>query len=281
MENKSNGVNGQCQKPAFKISPDLLSVLHRSRSALTFLTGPLCSGKTFALEFMNALLLEELPRTNALTATISMSGEMKNRMQQSDPIGRALLQFKPLSDMGELVPDDLTLSVALDGLQRECLAMAGHNPYRGESRNILIDGFPRTAAQEAFIRSLHMPWTAICFTAPKKLCMERSQERLKKLGRADDANMAVLENRWSKWIEFTLPTFERMSSYDRNSVVWIDGRLPLQRKINLVLKQMVLKKKTYVHLRSCLYNPKHAVTKTITAVDKPAPKAKVLHPTAA
>jgi adenylate kinase len=116
--------------------------------------------------------------------------------------GEALRAIDPDSDIGreihheflrgELVPDELVVSLCLDALQASVTAGAYH-----PARDILVlDGIPRTVGQAALlnarvavIRVLHL----VCEDVEP--LVQRLRQRAAQQGRADDADERVIRHR--------------------------------------------------------------------------------------
>ena len=245
-------------------------VLRGSRARMVRLGGAPYSGKTFVMKHVIAVLIEEIGSVNALTSLVSTGGEIGLKSKQGGPLGRALTESSVRNKHNGLFPDHLVCGVMLDALHRECLAMAGHT-YSKEPRNIFLDGFPRNPVQDIFLRSLDMPWSAICFTIPKDVYIGRALEHMPKCVAEDASTIEVLDRHWRDWEEVTLPTFRKMERGHRK-VVWIDGRSPLKDKVKMVIKHMGFDQKMYTYISNCLNNPQHPATTKITEAERPAPR---------
>ncbi len=123
------------------------------------------------------------------------TGEMLRRhIGDGTPLGQAA---KPYVDRGDLVPDDLILSVVLG-------EMAGPASPAG----YVLDGFPRTlpqalAADKATAEAGGAADAVVFLDVPPEELMRRLAERARMSGRVDDQAEAVVRQRM---IEFETKT---------------------------------------------------------------------------
>lgn len=106
---------------------------------------------------------------------------------------------KTYMDNGELVPDELTIKMLQDEVEK-------HKDVRG----FLFDGFPRTIAQadalDHFLKSKGWDVTAtIALEADDEILIKRLLERGKTSGRADDQDENKIRNRYQEYNEKTAP----------------------------------------------------------------------------
>lgn len=103
------------------------------------------------------------------------------------------------SDKGYLVPDDVTIKMLQDEVER--------NP---DTSGFLFDGFPRTIAQaealDAYLESKSWSVTAtVALEANDEILVARLLERGKTSGRADDQDEALIRKRYQEYNEKTAP----------------------------------------------------------------------------
>lgn len=111
-------------------------------------------------------------------------------------------EAKGYIDRGELVPDELTIKMLQDEVEK--------NP---ETKGFLFDGFPRTVAQadalDNFLKSKGWKVTAtIALEADDEVLVKRLLERGKTSGRADDQDETLIRNRYQEYNEKTAPLIE-------------------------------------------------------------------------
>lgn len=117
-------------------------------------------------------------------------------------------QAKVYMDKGDLVPDQLTIKMLQDEVER-------HQNTNG----FLFDGFPRTLAQaqalDAFLESKGWKITAtVALEADDEILVQRLLERGKTSGRADDQDEVKIRNRYEEYNEKTAPLIEYYQDKD-------------------------------------------------------------------
>ncbi|MEL1245526.1 adenylate kinase [Flavobacterium sp. DGU11] len=106
------------------------------------------------------------------------------------------------ADKGMLVPDDVTIKMLQDEVER--------NP---DTDGFLFDGFPRTINQaealDAFLESKGWKVDAtIGLEADDEILVQRLLERGKTSGRADDQDENLIRNRYQEYNEKTAPLMD-------------------------------------------------------------------------
>jgi adenylate kinase len=101
----------------------------------------------------------------------------RTAIAQQTALGR---EVEPILASGQLVPDELTISLIRERLTEED-ARSG----------FVLDGFPRNAAQadalDALLEELRMPLDVVLdLQVPDEVCIERLLRRAEEEGRADD-----------------------------------------------------------------------------------------------
>lgn len=125
---------------------------------------------------------------------ISTGDVFRYNIKNETDLGR---NAKSYMDKGQLVPDDVTISM----LEAE----VDKNP---EAKGFIFDGFPRTAAQAEALANLmakkHTEVSAmIALEVDDEILVERLLERGKTSGRPDDADEAIIRNRIKVYYEET------------------------------------------------------------------------------
>ena len=112
------------------------------------------------------------------------------------------LKAKSYMEQGQLIPDDLIINMLEKKVDENINA-----------EGILYDGFPRTVKQAEALdvmfekKGLKLD-TFLCLTADHDTLVVRLLNRAKDSGRADDADVNVIENRIKVYNEQTLPVAE-------------------------------------------------------------------------
>lgn len=109
---------------------------------------------------------------------------------------------KRIIDKGDLVPDEITISMLQDAVDK--------NP---QAKGFLFDGFPRTIAQaqalDAFLESKGTENKAtIALEADDEILVQRLLERGKTSGRIDDQDEEKIRNRYQEYNEKTAPLMD-------------------------------------------------------------------------
>jgi adenylate kinase len=112
-------------------------------------------------------------------------------------------------DKGDLVPDEVTISMLKDEVEK--------NP---DASGFIFDGFPRTAAQaealDNFLESKDMKIHAtIALEANDEVLIERLLERGKNSGRPDDQDESKIRNRFEEYNLKTAPLKQYYEAQDK------------------------------------------------------------------
>ena len=115
---------------------------------------------------------------------ISTGEILREAVRQGTPLG---LRAKAIMEAGELVPDDLMISLIQDRLSMADAA-----------RGFILDGFPRTVAQAAALEALlagnGRPISSVVnLSVPDAVVVDRLHGRAKDEGRSDDRPETILE----------------------------------------------------------------------------------------
>jgi adenylate kinase len=143
---------------------------------------------------------------------ISTGDVFRYNLKNDTELGR---QAKVYMDRGDLVPDELTIRMLQDEVEK--------NP---QATGFLFDGFPRTIAQadalEAFLNSKGWGVTAtIALEADDEILIKRLLERGKTSGRADDQDEEKIRNRYEEYNQKTAPL---IAYYDEKNLFHsVDG----------------------------------------------------------
>lgn len=122
---------------------------------------------------------------------------------------------KSYSDAGNLVPDEITINILEQEVQKY-----------PDAKGVIYDGFPRTHAQaEALDSFLNEKGTGITMMVALEVGEDALRERLKiramDSGRPDDANPAIIQNRIDVYNEQTAPVAKFYQT--QNKYVGVNG----------------------------------------------------------
>ena len=130
---------------------------------------------------------------------ISTGDILREEVSKGSELG---LKAKSFMDNGQLIPDELIINILEKKVDENINA-----------EGILYDGFPRTVKQAEALdvmfekKGLKLD-TFLCLTADHDTLVARLLNRAKDSGRADDADVNVIENRIKVYNEQTLPVAE-------------------------------------------------------------------------
>jgi adenylate kinase len=130
------------------------------------------------------------------------AGEALRAVNPDSDVGRVIHQHL---SRGELIPDDLAVSLSLDDLKAHVTAGA----YHPATDLLVLDGIPRTVRQAALldeqvavIKILHL----VCDDVEQ--VVQRLRQRAAQQGRADDADERVIRHRLEVYQRDTAPVLE-------------------------------------------------------------------------
>lgn len=127
---------------------------------------------------------------------ISTGDVFRYNLKNNTALGKLAKEYM---DRGELVPDELTIKMLEDEVEKN-----------RDTSGFLFDGFPRTIAQaealDAFVKSKGWQITAtIALEADDEVLVERLLERGKTSGRPDDQDEQKIRFRYQEYNEKTAP----------------------------------------------------------------------------
>jgi adenylate kinase len=142
------------------------------------------------------------------------TGDIFRSLDTSSELGQ---QFRHYSSRGELVPDELTMKIWLEHVQK--LVAAG--TYDPDGDILLLDGMPRTVPQAEHLDPLIDPLAIIRLVVSNEDEMvKRMKLRAEKEGRHDDADENVIRNRFDVYKRETRPVLDH---YDPRIILEIDA----------------------------------------------------------
>lgn len=143
-------------------------------------------------------------------------------------------QAKAYIDKGDLVPDQLTIKMLQDEVEKH-----------SQATGFLFDGFPRTIAQadalDNFLQSKGWSVTAtIALEANDEVLIKRLLERGKTSGRTDDQDEGKIRNRYEEYNEKTAPLIDYYTKKDLfYSVDGIGNIEEITRRISTVIDDFI------------------------------------------
>ena len=127
------------------------------------------------------------------------SGEIFRALDKGSELGRESLKY---SSQGLLVPDDLTIALWREYMQRRINDQA----FRPGSDLLVLDGIPRNLNQAKILDQHIEVMRIIHLTAPNiDEMVQRMKRRAVQEGRSDDADEAVIRRRFEVYDQETSP----------------------------------------------------------------------------
>ncbi|MDE1171162.1 MAG: nucleoside monophosphate kinase [Verrucomicrobium sp.] len=142
------------------------------------------------------------------------SGDVFRSIDLDSELGKAFLEY---SKRGDLVPDDLTIQLWSDHLEK----IINLGRFRPESDFLVLDGIPRTVSQAEMLSGhihVHRIYHLSCPERAKLI--ERMRARALKQNRFDDANEEVIRHRLKAYDNETKPVLDY---YGKDVIVEIDA----------------------------------------------------------
>lgn len=143
-------------------------------------------------------------------------------------------QAKEYIDKGDLVPDQLTIKMLQDEVEKNL-----------DATGFLFDGFPRTIAQaealEKFLATKNWKITAtIALQANDEVLVNRILERGKTSGRADDQDEKKIRNRYEEYNLKTAPLIDYYTQKELfHSVDGIGTIEEVTRRLSVVIDDFI------------------------------------------
>ena len=142
------------------------------------------------------------------------TGDMFRSLDKNSPLGKEVREF---TERGELVPDELTIRIFRDAVQR----LAESRQFNAGEDTLVLDGIPRNVNQCRIldndirvVRIIHL----VSFDA--EAMVARLKKRAQLEGRKDDADEAVIRHRLDVYRRQTAPVLEY---YPQSLVLEIDA----------------------------------------------------------
>ena len=155
-------------------------------------------------------------RLGAMQGCVHLAtGDMFRGLDPDSELGRRVAGF---SSKGELVPDELTVELWGEHMQ-QLIARGSFDPERDI---LLLDGIPRSLAQARALDGRIQPLAILHLVVTDLDTMvERMRGRALEQGRTDDADDAVIRNRFAVYDAQTAPV---LGHYDAGLVHEIDAQ---------------------------------------------------------
>lgn len=162
---------------------------------------------------------------------ISTGDVFRYNLKNNTELGQ---KAKEYMDRGDLVPDELTIKMLQDEVEKNA-----------QATGFLFDGFPRTIAQaealDNFLSSKGWSVTAtVALEANDEVLIQRLLERGKTSGRPDDQDEEKIRNRYDEYNEKTAPLIDyytqRNLFYSVNGIGTIEE---VTRRLSLIIDDFI------------------------------------------
>lgn len=162
---------------------------------------------------------------------ISTGDVFRYNLKNNTELGQ---KAKEYMDRGDLVPDELTIKMLQDEVEKNA-----------QATGFLFDGFPRTIAQaealDNFLASKGWSVTAtVALEANDEVLIQRLLERGKTSGRPDDQDKEKIRNRYDEYNEKTAPLIDyytqRNLFYSVNGIGTIEE---VTRRLSLIIDDFI------------------------------------------
>lgn len=162
---------------------------------------------------------------------ISTGDVFRYNLKNNTELGK---QAKEYMDKGDLVPDELTIKMLQDEVEKNT-----------QATGFLFDGFPRTIAQaealDRFLASKGWNVTAtVALEANDEVLIQRLLERGKTSGRPDDQDEEKIRNRYDEYNEKTAPLIDYYTQknlfYSVNGIGTIEE---VTRRLSLIIDDFI------------------------------------------
>ena len=142
------------------------------------------------------------------------TGDLFRALDPTSHLGRKFVEY---SSRGNLVPDDLTIQVWSDHVNR-LIADGSFDPSR---QTLVLDGMPRSSRQAKMLEPIIEPQCVLhLFAKDMDTMVQRMKLRAEKEGRHDDAEESVIRRRFEVYLQETTPV---LRCYPTELVVDIDA----------------------------------------------------------
>jgi adenylate kinase len=142
------------------------------------------------------------------------TGEMFRSLDTNSPLGREVRNY---TERGELVPDELTIRIFRDAMQR---LIASHR-FDAKQDTLVLDGIPRNINQCRILdREIRVVRVLHFVSSNEEAMVARMKRRAQLEGRKDDADETVIRHRFEVYRRETEPL---LGHYRSDLILEIDA----------------------------------------------------------
>lgn len=132
-------------------------------------------------------------------------GDVFRALNPNSELGKVFLDY---SSKGELVPDEFTVKLWLEHIQR----LVDTHHFWPEEEILILDGIPRNRAQSEIMDDyINVVMLLYLEATDEDALVHRMKRRALHENRLDDANEVVIRNRFQAYHEETAPVLEHYS----------------------------------------------------------------------
>jgi len=140
------------------------------------------------------------------------SGDIFRALDKSSDLAKQVAEY---SSAGNLVPDEITIEIVSNQLD----AWVSDGTYNPEKETLILDGIPRTVNQAILIKQFVNIQQIIHLSCPdRESLITRMKQRALSSGRADDADEAIIRNRFSVYDAETKPILEHFGEAQTTNI---------------------------------------------------------------
>ncbi len=155
------------------------------------------------------MVLGQLPGFHHLS-----SGEIFRSLDKESPESEEVAFYL---SRGELVPDDLTIRICTNGLQKRI----DRGEYKPADDLLILDGIPRNVPQAEILKETVNILSIVCFVySDENVMVERMKKRALQQNRSDDADENVIRRRFEIYREQSEPVLD---FYPKELITEIDA----------------------------------------------------------
>lgn len=156
------------------------------------------------------------------------SGQMFRNLDRSTDIGARVGE---LIDNGYFVPDDLTMSLFRETLER----YSQEDLYNPKLETLVLNGIPRTVTQVEPVKEIVDVEKMLYLQVSKDICTNRTARRYKEQGRPEDTS-ELFDKKWNDFMELTFQIFENYVP------IFISGKGTIYEVNELIRKELGIRK---------------------------------------
>lgn len=158
------------------------------------------------------------------------SGDVFRSLEIGSPEGKEVYRY---ISQGQLVPDEVTMSIWQKGLQGQ-IGLSAYKPYEDL---LVLDGIPRNTRQAELLEAdVNVLRVVQLFCGDEEQMIHRIKRRAIRENRVDDANEEVIRKRFAVYHEQSEPV---LSYYPKDMIFQVDAMHSPAEVLNQVLNVLI------------------------------------------